>query len=43
MMLILTDGMPNVAISKSPVDDAIDIAGSLKENEIHTIIINFEQ
>ncbi|UTB31621.1 MAG: VWA domain-containing protein [Methanobacterium sp. ERen5] len=43
MMLILTDGMPNIAISKSPVEDAIDIAGSLKENEIHTIIINFEQ
>jgi magnesium chelatase subunit D len=43
MMLILTDGMPNVALNKSPVEDAIDLAGSLKENEIHTIIINFEQ
>jgi magnesium chelatase subunit D len=43
MMLILTDGMPNVAINKSPVEDAINLAGSLKENEIHTIIINFEQ
>lgn len=43
MMLILTDGMPNVKLNKSPVEDAIDLAGSLKENEIHTIIINFEQ
>lgn len=43
MMLILTDGMPNVAINKNPVEDAINLAGSLKENEIHTIIINFEQ
>ena len=43
MMLILTDGMPNVAINKNPVEDAINLAASLKENEIHTIIINFEQ
>jgi len=43
MMLILTDGMPNVALNKNPVEDAINLAGSLKENEIHTIIINFEQ
>ncbi len=43
MMLILTDGMPNVAIEKNPAEDAIKIAGDLKENEIHTIIVNFEQ
>ena len=43
MMLILTDGMPNVAIDKNPAEDAINIAAELKENEIHTIIVNFEQ
>jgi magnesium chelatase subunit D len=43
MMLILTDGMPNVAIDRNPAEDAINIAGELKENEIHTIIVNFEQ
>ena len=43
MMLILTDGMPNVALERNPAEDALNIAGELKENEIHTIIINFEQ
>ncbi len=42
MMLILTDGMPNVAIDESPRKDALKIAGKLKDNEIHTIVVNFE-
>jgi magnesium chelatase subunit D len=42
MMLILTDGMPNIAIDESPRKDALKIAGELKDNEIHTIIVNFE-
>ncbi len=42
MMLILTDGMPNVAVDENPKKDALKIAGELKENEIHTIVVNFE-
>ncbi|MBP2045610.1 magnesium chelatase subunit D [Methanobacterium aggregans] len=43
MMLVMTDGMPNVAIEEGPTTDALNIAGALKENEIHTIVINFEK
>ena len=43
MMLILTDGMPNVAMDENPTKDALKIAGELKDNEIHTILVNFEQ
>ncbi len=42
MMLILTDGMANIAIDESPRKDALKIAGELKDNEIHTIVVNFE-
>ena len=42
MMLILTDGMPNVAVDKNPRKDALKIAGELKDNEIQTIVVNFE-
>ncbi len=43
MMVILTDGMPNVAIDEGPTVDALKIAENLKENEIHTIVVNFEK
>ena len=43
MMLILTDGMPNVALDENPTKDALKIAGELKDNEIHTLLVNFEQ
>lgn len=43
MMLVMTDGMPNIAIEEGPTKDALNIAGALKENEIHTIVINFER
>ncbi|MCE5215046.1 MAG: VWA domain-containing protein [Methanobacterium sp.] len=43
MMIILTDGMPNIAIDEGPVQDALKIAGDLKEKEISTIVINFEK
>lgn len=43
MMVILTDGMPNVAIDEGPISDTIKIAEKLKENEIHTIVVNFER
>jgi len=43
MMIILTDGMPNIGLDKGPVQDAIKIAGDLKDNEIHTITVNFEK
>lgn len=43
MMLVLTDGMPNVGITDRPAEDALKIAADLKENDIHTIIINFER
>ncbi len=43
MMVILTDGMPNVGINESPIQDAIKAAEVLKENEINTIVVNFEK
>ncbi len=43
MMIILTDGMPNIAIDEGPVQDALKIAADLKEKEISTIVINFEK
>ena len=42
MMLILTDGMPNVALKDGPTKDAIKIAEDLKKIDIHTIVVNFE-
>jgi magnesium chelatase subunit D len=42
IMLILTDGMPNVAVDENPRKDALKIASELKDNEIHTIVVNFE-
>ncbi len=43
MMLVLTDGMPNVSIEEGPIKDALKIARDLKNKEIHTIIVNFER
>jgi len=43
MMIILTDGMPNIGIKEGPVQDALKVANKLKEEEIPTIIINFEK
>ncbi len=43
MMVILTDGMPNVGIKEGPIQDAIKIAENLKENDIITIVVNFEK
>jgi Mg-chelatase subunit ChlD len=43
MLLVLTDGMPNVGLDEGPIIDAINIAGKIKEKEIHTIVINFER
>jgi magnesium chelatase subunit D len=42
IMLVLTDGMPNVAVDENPRKDALKIAGELKDKEIHTIVVNFE-
>jgi len=43
IMIILTDGMPNVGINESPTRDAINAAKNLKENNITTIVVNFEK
>lgn len=43
MIIILSDGMPNVGIKDGPVLDALKIAGDLKEKEIRTIVVNFEK
>ena len=42
MMIVLTDGMPNVGLDKGPVQDAIKIAENLKDFEILTLTVNFE-
>lgn len=43
MMIILTDGMPNIGLKDGPVQDALKIAGDIKVKEIPTIVINFEK
>jgi Mg-chelatase subunit ChlD len=43
LLLILSDGMPNVALEKGPMKDALNIAEKIKDKEIHTIVINFER
>ncbi|MGB9937624.1 MAG: VWA domain-containing protein [Methanobacterium sp.] len=43
IMIILTDGMPNVGINDRPVKDAIEAAKDLKDNDITTIVVNFEK
>lgn len=43
MMIILTDGMPNVGLDKGPVQDSLKIAEDIKDKEIHTIVVNFEK
>lgn len=43
IMIILTDGMPNIGVKKGPTQDAINAAKNLKENDITTIVVNFEK
>lgn len=43
IMIILTDGMPNIGIDEGPTQDAINAAKNLKDNEITTIVVNFEK
>lgn len=43
LLLILSDGMPNVGLEGGPMKDAIMIAEKIKEKEIHTVVINFEK
>nr|WP_282731216.1 VWA domain-containing protein [Methanobacterium alcaliphilum] len=43
MLVLLTDGMPNVGIDGSPSKEVMEIALELNENEIHTVVVNFEK
>jgi magnesium chelatase subunit D len=43
IMIILTDGMPNVGMNEGPTKDAINAAKNLKDNCIITIVVNFEK
>lgn len=43
LLLILSDGMPNVGMEGGPMKDALDIAEKIKEKDIHTVVINFEK
>ena len=43
IMIILTDGMPNVGVKEGPTPDAINAAKNLKDNDINTIVVNFEK
>lgn len=43
IMILLTDGMPNVSINKNPILDSFNIASELKKEEINNIIVNFER
>jgi Mg-chelatase subunit ChlD len=43
LLLILSDGMPNIGLEEGPLKDALNIAEKIKEKEIHTVVINFER
>ncbi|EKQ55724.1 MAG: Mg-chelatase subunit ChlD [Methanobacterium sp. Maddingley MBC34] len=43
LLLILSDGMPNIGLEKGPMKDALNLAEKIKEKEIHTVVINFER
>ena len=43
LLLILSDGMPNIGLEEGPLKDALNIAQKIKEKEIHTVVINFER
>lgn len=40
--IILSDGMPNVTHTKSPIEDVINAGKKLAKKQIYTIIIDFE-
>lgn len=43
LMIVLSDGMPNVGLEEGPMKDAMNIAGKIKDLDIHSIVINFER
>jgi len=43
MLIMLSDGMPNVAIKNSPVKDVLHIGEELKKNNIYTTVIDFDR
>lgn len=43
LLIILSDGMPNIGLENGPMKDALNIAEKIKEKEIHTVVINFER
>ncbi|MDD3454950.1 MAG: VWA domain-containing protein, partial [Methanobacteriales archaeon] len=43
VMLILSDGMPNVGMGGRPIQDVMELGKELNKNEIHTVVINFER
>ncbi len=43
IMILLTDGMPNIILNKNPILDSLNIASKLKKEDINSIIVNFER
>lgn len=43
LMVLLTDGMPNVGIDQNPAKDALKYAHMIEENHINTLVVNFER
>lgn len=43
LMVILSDGMPNVGLNRNPRREALDAASRLRDEDIPSIVINFER
>ncbi|KZX15733.1 ATP-binding protein [Methanobrevibacter filiformis] len=43
ILMLLSDGMPNVGLKNHPVRDVLDIGHEIKKNNIYTIIIDFDK
>lgn len=43
ILVLLSDGMPNIALKNSPTRDVLELAKELNRSDIHTVIINFEK
>ncbi|MDR0911914.1 MAG: VWA domain-containing protein [Methanobrevibacter sp.] len=43
MLILLSDGRPNVGLGGSPIYDTLDIAKEIADDKIHNIIIDFDK
>jgi magnesium chelatase subunit D len=43
LIMILSDGMPNVGLNGNPIKDTLSVGKEIAKNNIHTIVIDFDK